>query len=403
MDIIVKKFGGTSVANIARMKNIVQIVKSELASGNKVIVVVSAMAGVTNQLLSLCSDISAIDNEQKSAEYDVALSSGEMVTAALLALGLQNEGVNAKSLLAWQLPIITDANYGNADVLSVANNIINDLISKDIVPVIAGFQGITENRRCTTLGRGGSDTTAALIAAAIAAKRCDIYTDVNGVFIADPRIVHNAPKLDIIGFEEMLELAYSGAKVLHPRCVSIAMKHNIELRVLSSLTQYALKKQNDQYGTLITSKDKCVEQRVVTGITYNSDLLKITIPDQVMSFSKICTLMKSNKINIQYIDHVTKSKVYELIVQLRYARLIKSLLNNSDIHMDTNVATISIVGYEINNDRHIASKILDLFSTYFIPIFRLQIFENKIMLLIYDGDIEKSIKSLCKFFELCKV
>ncbi|KAJ6645078.1 Aspartokinase [Pseudolycoriella hygida] len=219
--VTVQKFGGTSVANIARIKEIIPIIKWEKQHGNQLVIVVSAMAGVTNQLVTLCNEVSSLKTDSELAEYDTALCSGEMVTASLLALELQQQGIDARSVLAWQLPILTNDNYSKALVEQISTSLLTECIKQNIIPVVAGFQGITNNNRLATLGRGGSDTTASLIAAAMQADRCDIYTDVEGVFTADPRIVPGAKKLSQISFEEMLEFASCGAKVLHPRFFDI--------------------------------------------------------------------------------------------------------------------------------------------------------------------------------------
>ncbi|MBP7190619.1 MAG: aspartate kinase, partial [Rickettsiaceae bacterium] len=212
MSIIVQKFGGTSVADIKKINNIATIVAKAQEAGNSVIVVVSAMAGVTNQLASYCADISSLDTKENLAEYDVALASGEIVTAALLALALQQKNIMSRSLLSWQIPIKTDDRFSKAIISNINNDVLRNCMENKIVPVIAGFQGITEDGKVTTLGRGGSDTTAVAIAASINADQCDIYTDVDGVYNADPRLIHNAKKIDILSYEEMLEFASVGAK-----------------------------------------------------------------------------------------------------------------------------------------------------------------------------------------------
>lgn len=281
MALIIQKFGGTSVANIDRIKKIVPIIKTEIAKNNQVIVVVSAMAGVTNQLVTLCNEVSSLNNISQFAEYDVALSSGEIVTASLLALALQEEDIKARSFLAWQLPMLTDNNHSKALVESITTDLLEKYLQLNTVPIIAGFQGINKSNRLTTLGRGGSDTTAALIAAAMKADRCDIYTDVEGIFTADPRIIPTAKKIKEIDFLEMLELASSGAKVLHPRAGELVMRYKIDMRVLSTFSP-------DTEGTLITSKDKNMENGIINSITSNKNLLKISVKSISLSFFASC-------------------------------------------------------------------------------------------------------------------
>ena len=217
MNIIVQKFGGTSIGDISRIKHAAQIIKATRAQGCKLIAVVSAMAGVTNKLSAQCNDLSNLITAEALMEYDASVSSGEIITASMLALELQNIGVKAKSLQGWQIPIFTDQQHGNAQITEVVQDKIKALLQDDIVPVITGFQGISKTYNVTTLGRGGSDTSAAIIAAAVKAVRCDIYTDVLGIYTADPRIVHNAQKIDVIDPQELFELCSHGAKVLHPR------------------------------------------------------------------------------------------------------------------------------------------------------------------------------------------
>ena len=235
MQIVVQKFGGTSVADIERIKSVATIVAKERALGNFPIVVVSAMAGVTNNLINLTDGVTKDSGDL--SEHDSILASGEQVSAALVALSLRACGLKARSYLSWQLPILTDQLHGSAKIVRINKDAIEQSINNSEIPVIAGFQGVDSENRLTTLGRGGSDTTATAIAATFGASRCDIYTDVDGIFTADPRIVEMAKKLDRISYAEMLELASLGAKVLHPRSIEIAMKYRVPVRVLSSFTE----------------------------------------------------------------------------------------------------------------------------------------------------------------------
>ncbi|WP_341793440.1 MULTISPECIES: aspartate kinase [unclassified Rickettsia] len=400
MALIIQKFGGTSVANINRINEIIPIIKSELTQNNQVIVIVSAMAGVTNQLVTLCNEISHLSNANQLAEYDAALCSGEMVTSSLLALRLQEEEINARSVFAWQLPIITDSNYSKALVESISTSLLKECINLNIIPVIAGFQGINYLGRLSTLGRGGSDTSAALIAAAMKADRCDIYTDVEGVFTADPRIVPKAKKLNHLNFEEMLEFASSGAKVLHPRAAEIVKRYQIPMRVLSSFTSKAT-------GTLITSKDKIMENRVITGITSNKNLLKILIENPTISFIKTANMLAASNSHIELMQEIEPKKQYSFITGLTDKNNLQNLLTNlkknnqiGNFVLDVEIAIVSIIGYGIKNDHSLLETILANLEKDNITIKMVQISEIKISLLINDQDTEKTICNLHNLFEV---
>lgn len=291
-DIVVQKFGGTSVADIACIENVADLVFQEKADGNHVVVVVSAMAGVTDDLVNKVNQITSIDNEGIQKEYDVAMASGEQVSSALLALMLQKKGLKSRSWLSWQLPIISDSNYGKSDIISINTDKIIDSLRNDEVPVVAGFQGI-HNDRITTMGRGGSDTTAASIAAALSAKRCDIYTDVNGIFTADPNIVKDAKKLDSISYEEMLELSSLGARVLNTKSVETAMKYKVPLRVLSSF-------EKDSGTVFIT--DNANNKKLITAVTHSTDEARITVEVPLKKgVTPIFTLLAEHEIKIDMI------------------------------------------------------------------------------------------------------
>jgi len=260
---IVMKFGGTSVADVARIQAVAQRVKRETDAGHEVAVVVSAMAGTTNQLVGWTSDVASLHDAR---EYDVVVAAGEQVTSGLLALALQQLGVPARSWLGWQIPIATDDVHGRARIRGIETAELINRMAQGQVAVVAGFQGLGSDNRITTLGRGGSDTSAVALAAALGADRCDIFTDVDGVYTTDPRIVAKARKLDKITYEEMLEMASLGAKVLQIRSVEMAMKHRVRLQVLSSF--------EDRPGTLVVDEDEIVEQEMVSGIAYSRDEAK---------------------------------------------------------------------------------------------------------------------------------
>src|ERR1700742_1117971 len=263
---IVQKFGGTSVADIDRIKAVALRVKREADAGNQIAVVVSAMSGVTNQLVGWTNSFGAIPDQK---EYDVVVASGEQVTAGLTALALQELGLKARSFLGWQVPIETDTAHGKARIEGIPTASLDAVLARGEIPVVAGFQGVAPGSRVATLGRGGSDTSAVALAAALKAERCDIFTDVDGVYTTDPRIVAKAKKLDKITYEEMLEMASLGAKVLQTRSVELAMNHRVRVQVLSSFT--------DAPGTMVVNEDEIVEQQVVSGIAYSRDEAKVTL------------------------------------------------------------------------------------------------------------------------------
>ncbi|ABV76733.1 aspartate kinase [Rickettsia rickettsii] len=400
MALIIQKFGGTSVANIDRIKKIVPIIKTEIAKNNQVIVVVSAMAGVTNQLVTLCNEVSSLNNISQFAEYDVALSSGEIVTASLLALALQEEDIKARSFLAWQLPMLTDNNHSKALVESITTDLLEKYLQLNTIPIIAGFQGINKSHRLTTLGRGGSDTTAALIAAAMKADRCDIYTDVEGIFTADPRIIPNAKKIKEIDFLEMLELASSGAKVLHPRAGELVMRYKIDMRVLSTFSQ-------DTEGTLITSKDKNMENGIINSITSNKNLLKISVKSMSLSFLQVANMITQNNNHIEFMQEIKNNEEYSFITNLTDKNNLQALLTNlkddkqiQDFTFDTEIATISLIGYGIKNDCKLLETILSKLTNDNINVHMIQLSAVKITLFINDQDAEKTIFNLYNLFKI---
>ncbi|MGY8993989.1 MAG: aspartate kinase, partial [Rhodospirillales bacterium] len=290
---IVQKFGGTSVADVGRMKDVVRHVRREVDAGNQVAVVVSAMAGVTNDLAGY---VQAISPKYDAREYDVVVASGEQAAAGLLSLALQAEGISSRSWLGWQIPINTDAMHGRARIASIETKELEARLSRGEVVVVAGFQGLGPDNRITTLGRGGSDTSAVALAAALNADRCDIFTDVDGVYTTDPRIVPSARKLSRITYEEMLEMASLGAKVLQTRSVELAMKKAVRLQVLSSF--------EDMPGTLVVNEDEIVEQELVSGITYNRDEAKVTltgVPDSPGIAASIFGALADGNINVDMI------------------------------------------------------------------------------------------------------
>lgn len=403
-DIVVQKFGGTSVADVSCIENVADLVLQEKEAGNHVVVVVSAMAGVTDDLVNKVNQIAAIDNENTQKEYDVAMASGEQVSSALLALMLQKKGYKSRSWLSWQLPIISDSNYGKSDIISINTEKIVDALRNDEVPVIAGFQGVCDNR-ITTMGRGGSDTTAASIAAALSAKRCDIYTDVNGIFTADPNIVKDAKKLDSISYEEMLELSSLGARVLNTKSVEMAMKYKVPLRVLSSF-------EKDSGTVFITDSHNTKNKKLITAITHSVDEARITVEVPLSKgVTPIFTLLAEHKIKIDMIvQNVSKDKKLvdltftttksDLAAAIVLMQKHKKLLSYTKIEQDVNVSKVSVVGVGMKNNCTIAQQMFEALSSKNIEVMLISTSEIKISVLIQEEYTELALRTLHAKFNL---
>lgn len=401
-EIVVQKFGGTSVADINCIQNVAEIICQEKNAGSDVVVVVSAMAGVTDDLVKKVSQISYLDNDNVRKEYDVAISAGEQISSALLALMLQKKGYKARSWLSWQLPIISDSNHGKAEILSINIQKILNALKNDEIPVIAGFQGVYEDR-ITTIGRGGSDNTATAVAAALSAKRCDIYTDVNGVFTADPNIVKDAKKLDSISYEEMLELSSLGAKVLNTKSVETAMKYKVPLRVLSSFEKNS--------GTVCIS-DSNNTSRLVTAITHSTDEARITIEIPLKyGITPIFTLLAEHKIKLDMIiQNVSKDKQYvdltftttksDLQRAISLLEANKKLLGYTKIDQDINVSKVSIVGVGMKSNSAVAHCMFEALSEKNIEIMLISTSEIKISVLIQEEYTELALRTLHQKFNL---
>ncbi len=397
MALIVQKFGGTSVGTLDRIKRVVEIIKNEKEKGNHVIIVVSAMAGVTDNLVSNAFSLSKIKTKEELAEYDSIIASGEQISCGLLALALIAVGFKARSWLGWQVPISTDGVFANGKITNVETKQLNNAIKNDEIPVIAGFQGIFDNR-VITLGRGGSDTTAAAVAAALKADRCDIYTDVDGVYTADPRIVPKAKKLKQIAFDEMLEMASSGAKVLHSRCVEIAMKFNLRMQVLSSF--------DDKEGTMIVSEEEVVEKHMVTGITCKGEVASITLKamsDVPGSASQLFNSLKEKNIPVdlivQNIGSRGKTDFTFTISKMDLDKALDSIRANKkigyrDIIVDDNVAKVSVIGVGIKSHSGVAQKMFQILADRGINILVISTSEIKISVLIHAEYKELAVRAL---------
>ncbi|NNG05644.1 MAG: aspartate kinase [Inquilinus sp.] len=394
---IVQKFGGTSVADIAHIRNAAGLVQAERERGNQVAVVVSAMAGVTNQLVGYCSEAAALYDAR---EYDSVVASGEQVTAGLMAMALQEAGVPARSWLGPQIPIRTNDVHGKARIVGIDSVELERRMDTGEVPVVAGFQGVSPTGRITTLGRGGSDTSAVALAAALKAERCDIYTDVDGVYTCDPRIVRGARKLHKITYEEMLEMASQGAKVLQTRSVEIAMNHRVRLQVLSSF--------DDGPGTLVVDEDEIVEQQVVSGIAYSRDEAKITlvkVPDKPGVAAAIFGPLSDAGVNVDMIVQnisedgkstdltFTVSKA-ELKQAVRVLEGINGEIRFGQLRPDPNVVKISVIGVGMRSHAGVALRMFTALAENGINIQVISTSEIKISVLVDEKYTELAVRAL---------
>jgi len=394
---IVMKFGGTSVGDIDRIKNVARRVKREVESGNQVAVVVSAMSGATNQLVDWCKQMAPLHDQR---EYDAVVATGEQVTTGLLAIGLQELGISARSWTGWQVPIRTDDVHGKARIDSIDTSEMVAGMERGEVAVVAGFQGIAPGNRISTLGRGGSDTSAVALAAALAADRCDIYTDVDGVYTTDPRIVTKAKKLDKITYEEMLELASVGAKVLQTRSVEMAMKHHVRVQVLSSF--------EDKPGTLVCDEDEIVEKELLSGIAYSRDEAKITlvkVADRPGVAAAIFGPLADSAVNVdmivQNVSEDGKSTDLTFTVgkaDLDRAKKViednKATLAYEGLIADSNVVKVSVIGVGMRSHAGIAQKMFQTLAAEGINIQVISTSEIKISVLIEEKYTELALRAL---------
>ncbi|WP_448206033.1 aspartate kinase [Azospirillum sp. sgz302134] len=399
---IVLKFGGTSVGDIDRIKNVARKVEQEVKAGHQVAVVVSAMSGVTNQLVKYCNEI---DKLHDAREYDAVVASGEQVTSGLLAIALQSIGIPARSWAGWQIPITSDDTHGKARIVSIDTASLEKSMESGEVAVIAGFQGVTVEGRITTLGRGGSDTSAVAVAAAVKADRCDIYTDVDGVYTTDPRIVTKARKLSKITYEEMLELASQGAKVLQTRSVEMAMNHRVRVQVLSSFEEAA---GSALPGTLVVDEDEIVEKEVVSGIAYSRDEAKITligVADRPGVAANIFGPLTDAAVNVdmivQNVSEDGKSTDMTFTVgKADLARAVKVLedaqaeLNYKRIVSDANVVKVSVIGVGMRSHAGVAQRMFKALADKGINIQVISTSEIKISVLIAEEYAELALRAL---------
>lgn len=391
------KFGGTSVGDLGRIENVAARVKAAVDAGDSVAVVVSAMSGETDRLIELTRGASSIHDAR---EYDVVVAAGEQVSSGLLAMTLQRLGVNARSWMGWQIPVTTNDVHGSARIVEIAAQPLKGRIQSGQVAVVAGFQGLGPDGRIATLGRGGSDTSAVALAAAIGAKRCDIYTDVDGVYTTDPRIVPKARKIEKISYEEMLEMASLGAKVLQTRSVELAMKENVRLQVLSSF--------EDKPGTLVCAEEEILEQELVTGLAYTKAEAKVTligVPDAPGTSAAVFGPLADASINvdmiIQNVSEDGKSTDMTFTVPVNdYDRAMSAMedlraqVQFDRVMSDRNVVKISVIGIGMRSHAGVAATMFRTLADKGINIIAISTSEIKISVLVSEDYAELALRSL---------
>lgn len=401
MALLVMKFGGTSVANIEAIENVADKVAKEIELGNMAAVVVSAMSGVTNQLVEYCQSISSLHDAR---EYDAVVASGEQITSGLLAMALQKRGISARSWQGWQMPLMTDGVHAKARIEHIDTEKLKTHLANDEVAVIAGFQGVSDKQRITTLGRGGSDTSAVALAAALDAKRCDIYTDVKGVYTADPRTVVKARKMDKVSYEEMLEMASVGAKVLQTRSVEMAMKQDVNVQVLSSFEDAV---GSDLPGTLVVNEEEIMEQELVSGVACSKDEAKITLrnlPDVPGVAARVFGPLSAASVNVDMIvqNLSVDGQATDLtftVPRSEVARACEVLLENKDlsdslIESSDDVVKISIVGIGMKSHAGVAQTMFSTLADKGINIQVISTSEIKVSVLILEEYAELAVRAL---------
>jgi aspartate kinase len=404
---IVMKFGGTSMAGIERIRHVAGLVKREAERGHQVAVVVSAMAGETDRLVQLCREAASLYDPR---EYDVVVASGEQVTSGLLAITLQGMGVDARSYMSWQLPVRTTASHSAALIETIDAEVMEKVFRGGGIAVIPGFQGITDRGDIATLGRGGSDTSAVALAAALGADRCDIYTDVDGVYTTDPRIVPKARKLDRVTYEEMLELASVGAKVLQTRSVGLAMRYNLPLAVLSSF--------EDRPGTLIVGdqaiEDKDMERQLITGVAYDKNEAMVTLtglPDRPGTVAAIFAPLAEAGVNVDMIVQSAPSggshgRLTFTVPEAALAHSLDTLerqrpaIGFEGVESDTNVVKVSIVGVGMRSNPGVAALMFQALGDRRIDILAISTSEIKVSVLIHSDYTELAVRVLHTAFGL---
>ena len=416
MSRLVMKFGGTSVADLERIRRVGRLVAAEVAAGHQVAVVVSAMSGKTNELVAWTdgSGPAAAGLPSSDDEYDVVVASGEQVTAGLLAMTLRNMGLPARSWMGWQIPIIADDAHGRARIDDVPPDNLAAAMDSGQIAVIAGFQGVTRDGRIATLGRGGSDTSAVAIAAAVKAIRCDIYTDVDGVYTTDPRIESKARKLNKISYEEMLEMASLGAKVLQTRSVELAMAQNVPLRVLSSFVEPG---EAPGQGTIVCDEEEIMEKRIVSGVAYSRDEAKISLfglPDHPGVSSEIFGALADANVNVDMIvqSHARTADTanMEFTVGKRDAartveivRAVQAKIGFEDVQVNEDVSKVSVIGVGMRSHTGVAKTMFSALAEKGVNIQVISTSEIKISVLIEAAYTELAVRALHAAYGLDKL
>ncbi|MBS4215433.1 aspartate kinase [Neobacillus rhizophilus] len=402
MGLIVQKFGGTSVGSIEKILNVAECVRGEKERGNQVVVVVSAMGKSTDQLVNMAKEISEQPNKR---EMDMLLSTGEQVTIALLSMALNQKGLEAVSFTGWQAGIMTEPVHGNARISKINTDAVQKQLHAGKVVIVAGFQGVTEDGEITTLGRGGSDTTAVALAAALNADKCDIYTDVTGVFTTDPRYVKNARKLLSVSYDEMLELANLGAGVLHPRAVEFAKNYNVRLEVRSSMEKVE--------GTVIEGEATMEQNLVVRGVAFEDGITRVTVlglRNSLTSLSTIFTTLAKNQINVDIIIQSTTEEgaanlsfsihTDDWIPTLNVLENNKETLAYDQLDAENKLAKVSIVGSGMISNPGVAAKMFEVLANSNIPVKMVSTSEIKVSAVVEEKNMLKAVEALHEAFEL---
>jgi aspartate kinase len=412
MALLVMKFGGTSVSDLDRIRIAAGHVKREVDAGHQCVIVVSAMAGQTNQLIELTREAAALHDAR---EYDIVVSSGEQVTSGLLAIVLQSMGIVARSWQGWQIPIRTDEVHGAARIVDVETKELKARLKGGEVAVVPGFQGIGPDNRVTTLGRGGSDTSAVALAAALGAERCDIYTDVDGIYTTDPRVVPQAHRLDKISYEEMLEMASLGAKVLQTRSVQLAMVHQVRLLVRSSFDPPdEIREDELRAGTLVCDEDEIVEQQIVSGIAYTKDEAKVTlikVEDKPGVAASVFGPLAEARINVDMIvqnisaDNRTTDMTFtvgaaELNKALDVLKNLKDEIGYADLRGSTDIVKVSVIGVGMRSHAGVAAQMFKALAEKGINIEAISTSEIKISILIDAAYAELAVRTLHSLYGL---
>ena len=402
MALLVLKFGGTSVGDVERIKNAAGKVAAEVKRGHKVAVVVSAMAGVTDQLINYCRSVAPLPNPR---EHDAVVATGENITAGLMALALEQRGINARSWQGWQVPLVTDSSHNKARILNINAAALKHRLEQGEVAVLAGFQGVTEEGSVTTLGRGGSDTSAVALAAALKAERCDIYTDVDGVYTTDPRIVPKAKKMSRVSYEEMLELASLGAKVLQTRSVEMALRYRVPVQVLSTFDNAV---GSELPGTLVTDEDENMENKTVTGVAYSLNEAKITltkVPDQPGVAATVFGALARAGISVDMIVQTSSDDGKTTDITFTVGRTdlerAQNVLNGEQAKVgfvqllaDKSVAKISLVGLGMRSHPGVAAKMFETLAGKNINLQAIETSEISISVLVAEEYTELALRAL---------